>query len=615
MRSLHDRRPLRLRSLSAAALLLCGPSALLLVGRENVSPAPDVEVKVLHRIPLAPRDAKDNVEAPSIAVDRSGRLYVAWASKTGDAERTVFLASAGADGSFGVPTVLAKCGIYRTAGKGGHGHERRATPHVIASGEKVEVAWSEALADGSGMRMVLASSADGGRTFDTPQPVHRGAGANPTFTGAARSRDGAMAISWLGGGTIQMPFAAFRLPGSECFEPERRVAEGQVGIGVCPCCPTAVALDRWGTLYVAYRDIASGYRDIAICRRRPGAPGFESPQYVVPTTTWKIDGCPHDGPSLALAGDKLHVVWMDARDGVPRCWHATSPVDKFGTFHAEPLGEPSSRSQGNAKLLADSNGRVHAVWEEALQAGDNAGRAILYAELTSGTKPMAIAPAPGAVQTRPALACGPTGDIHVVWNERRDAEKSVVVARLGKSPGRSSALREVKTRATGERFTALLQQAGFTPVDSRPATDLLLEDVGGGPSLNLAELRGKLMILAFWGTSCPHCLGELAQLEGLSDRLKGAGVAVVPVCVDEDDPDAICKAARPHAKNLPLYVEPAGRAQAAYDVQILPATWVIDASDHLVCQRIGAIDWSSAPVRELINVLVARGASRGNQKR
>src|SRR5437016_4321232 len=43
-----------------------------------------------HRFPLTALDAKDQIEAASLAADAAGRVFLAWASRTGKAERTVF---------------------------------------------------------------------------------------------------------------------------------------------------------------------------------------------------------------------------------------------------------------------------------------------------------------------------------------------------------------------------------------------------------------------------------------------------------------------------------------------------------------------------------------------
>lgn len=297
------------------------------------------------------------------------------------------------------------------------------------------------------MRLLLATSTDAGATFTAPLAVHAADRPNPTFTGLAIGPGGALACTWLGDRDgFQQPFAALRPAKADRFDPERAIHAGGDGKGVCPCCPTAACFAPDGTLYVAYRDIRDGYRDIAVCRLRPGQTAIDGPFAVVPST-WQVDACPHDGPSLAMAQGALHVVWMDAHTGPPRCYHAWATLADM-KFTARPLHAAGLGGQGNAKLLADPAGGLHVVWEESLKPapadahsghappnlGGASDRAIHYAYRASGQADFgpvrAVAPKAGAYQTRPAITRTPGGDLWVAWNEFDDEGKAIVVTRL-----------------------------------------------------------------------------------------------------------------------------------------------------------------------------------------
>jgi hypothetical protein len=418
----------------------------------GVPAAPATREASFRRFALTALDAKDQIEAPSLACDAAGRVYLAWASKTADDERTVFLArTTDQTGTFGDPKPIARAGIYRTSGRGkkGGGYERRATPHVAVDAGRVILSWSEARPDEEGMRMAIVDSTDGGESFSQPRMVHRGDGDKPTFTGMAVGPGGAVACCWLDDRSgSQEAYASIRHAGREAFEAEERVHAGEPGVGVCPCCPTSAVFAPDGTLFVAFRDVKSGYRDIAVSRKKPGAAAFEA---AVPVTgaTWKFDGCPHDGPSLAIVGGALHIVWMDARSGTPRCWHGRATLEDL-TFEVHELSSaPAKVAQGNARLEADADGGVHAVWEESLgeppvagpghvhsmPTGDlTQGRVIMHSYMPAGASRFgparSIAPRPGSFQTRPTLACGPAGVVHVAWFELAESGKELVVGSI-----------------------------------------------------------------------------------------------------------------------------------------------------------------------------------------
>jgi hypothetical protein len=438
-------------ALLGLAIVAGAAAGVYLTSRNEPKPPGPPASATIQRFRLTALDAKDQIESPALTCDAAGRTYLAWASKTADAERTIFLASRGAEAdAFDEARVVARVGVYKTRPKGkGSGYERRATPHLVSEGSRVDLSWSEALPGGDGMRMVVATTNDSGKTFTAPQAVHRGEAAKPTFTGMAIGPHGELACCWLDDRNgVQQTYAAVRRAGRGEFDPEELVHAGEPHVGVCPCCPTAAAFAANGDLFVAFRNVRDGYRDIAVSRKKSGQAAFEETVAVTAGPTWKFDGCPHDGPSLAIVDTTLHIVWMDARSGTPRCWYGRSPTDAL-TFDVRELSSvPSTSSQGNARLFADAVGGLHAVWEEDIGANPNAhaghshqtptidaasGRAVKYATMPAGTSTFGparfVAPRLGAFQSRPTLVCGPSG-VFVAWYELDESGKSLVAARI-----------------------------------------------------------------------------------------------------------------------------------------------------------------------------------------
>lgn len=419
----------------------------------------------LHEFLLSEADVRDTQEAPALAIDGNDQIAVAWASKTSETERTLnFVSSRDRGRSFDHPRSIATSGIFRSGsgGKGqagskshGGGHERRMLPRLAFGAGTLHLAWCDAPLDGSSVRMLLAESRDFGQSFSTPAPLHRSEAARPTFTSLAANDAGEVAASWLDcRHGPQQVFAAVRLAGSADFLPDATVFPGQNDEGVCPCCPTASYVLPDGGVLVAYRGQIDGYRDTWICRCDPRQRNvFFEPIPVTPPT-WKFDGCPHDGPSLAVTGDTLHVAWMDAHSGRQRAYYARAKLAEM-KFEVQDLNPAGPGTQGNTKLCVDSAGRLHAVWEESLadeppptaekSSGSKwgggsgpptigAGRAIMHAvsPLADGKFdiPSAIRPKNGHFQMRPAIACGSDGLLVAAWMELNETGKRLVVTRL-----------------------------------------------------------------------------------------------------------------------------------------------------------------------------------------
>ena len=79
------------------------------------------------------------------------------------------------------------------------------------------------------------------------------------------------------------------------------VAPRAVTGGVCYCCKTALVSGAWGKVYAAWRHVYPGnLRDMAFTMSQDGGRTFAAP-IRVSEDKWALEGCPDDGPAMALA--------------------------------------------------------------------------------------------------------------------------------------------------------------------------------------------------------------------------------------------------------------------------------------------------------------------------
>jgi thiol-disulfide isomerase/thioredoxin len=151
-----------------------------------------------------------------------------------------------------------------------------------------------------------------------------------------------------------------------------------------------------------------------------------------------------------------------------------------------------------------------------------------------------------------------------------------------------------------------LRISGFTSFSADREAPPLLVFGTEGESISLDRLRGNLVLIVFWGTSCAPCLKDLPELEKLANRFRGSGLVVVPVCVDEADADAAQRLAADQAPRLPVYTDPTGVAKRSYDVQSLPTAVLIAPNGCLLGHAQGSIRWSAPEVDALIGTTLQR---------
>jgi hypothetical protein len=324
-------------------------------------------------------------------------------------------------------------------------------PRLVATADSLYLGWVEAIDGGSEVVYYVARTDDGGKSFSEPVRAHDKSASRPGFTALSAAPDGTLLAAWLDGRNEgQQPFLGSWPALSEGFEPERLVFAGPEGKGVCPCCDLAVTRLPDGSDIVAFRNSDAGHRDIWLARApRGGQFGGPSP---LTLDLWSFEGCPHDGPSLALDRDRLYTAWMSAHTGRNRVYVASAPTSEL-TFTPHELSARTRGAQGHPKLALAGLAKLVAVWDESLDDASPApgapgsqstghghangpalsggGRTImLTVGNDSGFRPASpVAPRPGAFQLNPVVAVGPDGVVLVVWNEIDTAGKRVVFAR------------------------------------------------------------------------------------------------------------------------------------------------------------------------------------------
>jgi hypothetical protein len=113
---------------------------------------------------------------------------------------------------------------------------------------------------------------------------------------------------------------------------------------------------------VAFRNVFGGaVRDHAVTTFAD--PNSVGPIYRVSVDDWAIDGCPHHGPSLAVAAEgTYHVTWFSEGSVRQGAFYARS-TDGGQSFSAPMSLGHADRQPGRAEVLANG-ADVWVVWQE-----------------------------------------------------------------------------------------------------------------------------------------------------------------------------------------------------------------------------------------------------------
>jgi thiol-disulfide isomerase/thioredoxin len=137
--------------------------------------------------------------------------------------------------------------------------------------------------------------------------------------------------------------------------------------------------------------------------------------------------------------------------------------------------------------------------------------------------------------------------------------------------------------------------ATFWPPGDREAAP----DVSGttlrGSRLDLASLRGAVVVLNFWASWCAPCRGEAPGLAAVSGECRAAGVRFAGVD-ERDDRFAALAFERDFGIGYPSLSDPAGQVPLAFrgaiQPEAIPTTLVIDRQGRTAARVIGATTYS-----------------------
>lgn len=145
---------------------------------------------------------------------------------------------------------------------------------------------------------------------------------------------------------------------------------------------------------------------------------------------------------------------------------------------------------------------------------------------------------------------------------------------------------------------------GLTPItDPKPAPALRLIDLDGKVH-DLAELKGKLVLVNFWATWCPPCRREMPSLERLHQRLEKQGLAVLAVDVGEDADTVFAFTGQLEpSPSFPILLDRDSRAMQNWKVKGLPTTFVVDPQGRLIYRAVGGREFDSPDMTESLRAL------------
>jgi hypothetical protein len=268
-------------------------------------------------------------------------------------------------------------------------------------------------------------SVDGGKTFSAPVTVHANRDViTHRFDSISVDKGGRIYVTWIDKRDLEgakargekyagaAVYYAVSDDAGKSFRGDYKIADHS-----CECCRIALVPNPQGGTVALWRHVFDGdTRDHALAELHPDGkvPAVQRATF----DEWKINACPHHGPSMAFTPDgRRHQVWFNVKQGEGGVFYASAGPDGA-------LGQPQrlgSEQAAHADLATEGN-RVAIAWKQfdgkstaiIARVSDDGGRTWRETEVarTKGNS------------DQPRVAAGKPG-IVLVWRTQDEGVRTV----------------------------------------------------------------------------------------------------------------------------------------------------------------------------------------------
>ena len=124
-----------------------------------------------------------------------------------------------------------------------------------------------------------------------------------------------------------------------------------------------------------------------------------------------------------------------------------------------------------------------------------------------------------------------------------------------------------------------------------------------GDSLDLASMKGQVVLLNVWATWCIPCRREVPELQALHQELGGRGLRVWGVSIDGGEANADVTGFIDDFKmTYTVLRDPAERVLSVFRIQGVPASYLIDREGVVRWRTIGPFKADDPQLQEALRV-------------
>ncbi|MER5767760.1 TlpA family protein disulfide reductase [Streptomyces sp. NPDC001985] len=143
----------------------------------------------------------------------------------------------------------------------------------------------------------------------------------------------------------------------------------------------------------------------------------------------------------------------------------------------------------------------------------------------------------------------------------------------------------------------------------RKATGTIAGETLEGKRLDVADLKGKIVVINVWGSWCGPCRAEAKHFDKVSEELKPKGVEFVGINTRDHNKGSAVAFEKEYEVSYPSLYDPAGKLiingfpRGTLAPQAIPSTVVLDRDGKIAARSLAEL--SEKQLRKMIDPLIA----------
>jgi peroxiredoxin len=136
-----------------------------------------------------------------------------------------------------------------------------------------------------------------------------------------------------------------------------------------------------------------------------------------------------------------------------------------------------------------------------------------------------------------------------------------------------------------------------------PAPGFKLDSANGQGKVDLAAMKGKVVIVDFWATWCEPCKKSFPKLQDLSTKYKASGLEIVGVSEDEDS-KGIADFGKTYGAKFPLVWDNGKALADKWKPPNMPSSYIVDKTGVVRFVHMGYHDGEEVEIEKEVKSLL-----------